>query len=211
VRVSYALAYPDGNRPQRAVLRLRRRGGGWRLLRVAGTTRLVVTPASQRSSVLGKVVPNRVVAMFPGAPPISFDTPYLQVSSRSTPIRLSTGAVTIVRPAVSRAGRLAASVWLQHVLGRCLSSGGTACPLPPGRVVPGSVRGHRVGALNAFRVRLVHSPLGIVSVEANVEVAARYRVLTFRNVAVNRHGRITLRLRTSGYVTAPLRLGWRAS
>lgn len=210
VQVSYALDYPDGSTPQRAVLRLRRSHGAWRLLRAAGTTRLVVAPASQRATVLGAAVPDHVVALFPGAAPIGFDTPYLEVSNRSDPVGLRTGAVTVVRPAVDRAGRFAVSVRLQRMLGNCLSSGGVACPLPPGRVVPGSVRGRRVGALTAVRVRLARSPLGIVSVRARAAVSARYRALDFRDVPIARQRRVTLLLHTSGYVMAPLRLSWRA-
>lgn len=210
VRVRYQLSFAEGQHVVAARLRLHR-AGGWRLRAVAVRTRLRVVPAGQRATLAGAAIPHRPVLLFPGAAPVRFDTPFL-VDGPSAGVRFGAGA-TVVRPVLSRAGQLAAIGAASAALRRCLhpASGASsaACPLPSGRVMPGSVRGRPVTALgDHLHARLVAGPAGVLQVSGHAEVAARYQRLTFRNQVQAAHGRVRLPVRARGLAVPPLQLRW---
>jgi hypothetical protein len=214
VRVQYLLSFADGQRLVSTRLRLRR-SGTWRLERTAVRARLRVAPAGERATLVGAAVPHHPMLLFPGAAPIRFDSVDLAVGP-SDGVTFGAHRPTVVRAVVSRTGRLAAIGAVTAALHDCLSptngqsaSGNPACPLPPGRYVPGSVRGAPLGPpANHLHVRLAPSPAGVLEVTGRVRVRAHYRRLTFRNQVVAGRGRVTLPVRARGYAGNPLRLRW---
>jgi hypothetical protein len=212
VRVRYLLSFAAGQHIVTTRVRLRR-DGTWRMREVAMRTRLRVAPAGQRATLAGADIPRRPVLLFPGVAPIRFDVPYLAVGP-SASVTFGSPGRTLVRPSVSRVGQLAAVGAVTAALHRCLaphagSHASPACPLPAGRVVPGSVRARALGRLgNDLQVRLGSSPAGVLDVNGHVSVRGRYQQLTFRNQVERTRGRIRLAVRAQGYAAVPLRMKW---
>jgi hypothetical protein len=214
VRVQYLLSFDTGQRLVATRLRLHR-SGTWRLRQTAVRTRLRVAPAGERATLAGAAVPHGPVLLFPGAAPIRFDTIELAVAP-SEGVTFGAHRPTVVRPVVSRTGRLAAVGTVSAALHRCLAPPhrpkarpSPACPLPAGRYLPGSVRGKPLTGLGKhLHVRLTSSPAGVLEVSGQVAVLARYQRLTFHNQVVAGHGRVRLPVRARGYAVAPLRLRW---
>lgn len=213
VRVQYLLGFATGQRLVTARVRLHRTGR-WRLRQVALQTRLQVAPAGQRATLAGAAVPHRPVLLFPGAAPIRFDVPYLAVGPSGS-VTFGAPRRTVVHPVVSRAGQLAAVGAVAAALHRCLAPPrhgappSAACPLPAGRVVPGSLRGTAMTPVgDQLHVRLAAAPAGVLEVTGQIVVRARYQRLTFRNEVVAGSGRVRLPVHARGYAVPPLRLRW---
>jgi hypothetical protein len=212
VRVRYALGFAQGPRFVTSRLRMQR-GTDWRVAAVATRVRVRVATAAQRATLAGARLPRRPVLLFPGAVPVRFDTPYLDVGP-SAGVRIGASSVAVVRPSVSTAGRLAVVAAVSAALRRCLGAHGAspACPVPPGRFVPGGLRGRVLGPLaSGLRIRLLRSPLGVLGIAGRASVRARYRRLTFRDQMVTGRGRLTLPITARAYAVAPLRLHWTAA
>ncbi|HEU5267126.1 MAG TPA: hypothetical protein VFU35_10525 [Jatrophihabitans sp.] len=208
VVVHYVLAFAGRPRDVVDTVTVRERDGDWRVDPAAITTRLRIGQAADRATLLGAPVPTEPVLLFPGALPIRFDTPNLQVTAEHDHVTFASAATTDVTVALSATGRAAVQSGVRSALGACLAGRGpVTCPLPGDRYVPGSLRG-AVPSNAKLSISLGTEGSGVVDVAGNVALTAAYRRLTFENRAVAGHGRIQLPLRAQLYVTRPNTVVW---
>src|SRR5579875_472064 len=205
VDVDYTLDFAAGMRSQHAAVAVRRVRGTWRVAAVAVATRLVVVRAGRLAVLDGRRVPRRPVLFFPGAVPVDFATADLtSTSAVGVPAR----ATTRIRPVLSGSGVEAVTAAVTAGVRRCLRRPAVACPLPRGRVVPGSVRGHLV-AVRQPAVRVTKSAAGVVVASGQVTVRGVWRRLTFRDRSVAAEGTARVPYRAEGYLQRLGSLCWR--
>lgn len=210
VDVKYTLAFPDADVAFSAHVGLHKESGDWRLNRVAVRTTLDAHGAVQRMTVLGAQVPAGPALFFPGALPITLDTPYLELAPFLDSVSFDSTPVTSVALHVTEAGRAAMLRAVSTKLRACLTdSADPTCPLPDERYLPDSLRGVVKGPLRATFVALDETePIGTLDFHGTAVVAGTWHRLAFTNVAVNGHGRVELDLHARAYAVAPLQLRW---
>jgi hypothetical protein len=213
VPVTYVLAFPGHPQTINARIGIHRSGDDWHLDEVAIPTELTVSRAVQRASVLGAGVPAGHILMFPGAFPISFDTPYLGLSPTADHIDFSSPPSNDVDVEISPAGRAAILAAVTAKLQACLTGkGDVTCPLPGERFIPNSIRGtvpKSVG--DQLTLRVSNAPTGELDIFGDVSVqASSYRQLTFSNQSQTGHGQVLLGINAHAYPFAPLTLVWTA-
>ena len=215
VVVRYVLDYPGSPQTINSRVPVHRQGNQWRLDAVAVPTSFDLERAVQRATVVGAGVPDGDTVVFPGAVPIGFDTPYLQLDAAEDSVSFGQASGGLrVYVEVSPAGKRAVLAEVQRVLTACLAGrGGAACPQPDERYVPGSIRGSVVGSLaEQVDVSLDDGTAGVLVVKGDVVVeASGYRRLTFLNRAAGGHGRVVLALHARAYAVRPLKLVWSGS
>jgi hypothetical protein len=170
-----------------------------------------MTSAKDRADILGRAVPEGDVLVFPGALPVHFDTPYLQLVPGEDYITFATGDQRSVAVGVSPSGRKLALAAVAAALRSCLTAPhpDPRCPLPDETYVPGSIRATPPpGFEKDLDISVQSDPGGLLSVTGEVDVQASYRRLTFANVARPGHGRVTLAVAAQGYAVTPLRIVW---
>ncbi|TAM89597.1 MAG: hypothetical protein EPN43_06785 [Jatrophihabitans sp.] len=202
VRVSYQLAFPGAPHRVQDTLALDRHDGRWRLRQVAVATTLRVVQASERASVLGAPVPDGPVLLFPGAVPVTFDTPDLDLAPSVASIGLTGPASLELNVSVSPAGRKAVLAAAATQLDACLRAGAEPrCPLPSDRYVPGSVRATVVGQLaDGLKLAVGAGSRGSITISGQVTVTGSWEGLTFDNAAQPGHGQLELPVAGTVYV-----------
>ena len=214
VVVRYVLAYAGSPQTINASVPAHRKGGAWRLDQVAVPVALDVDRAGQRASILGSAIPDCDSLAFPGAAPITFDTPYLQLDAAEDSISFGAPPDLHVYVELSPVGKQAVLRAVQTALDACLSGRGDAtCPLPDERFVPGSVRGRLSGRVaDNLTISLDDGPAGLVKISGEQPVQATdYRKLSFVNQPVEGSGTVVLNVNARAYAVAPLHLLWGAS
>lgn len=209
VPVTYRLGFPGHPHTVTTRIALHEQGGDWYLDEVAVRTQLVVDGASQRAMILGGSVPDSTVLLFPGAVPISFDTPYLS-NTATDYVGFGAEHSTKVTVQLTATGRRAVLAAVGAKLRSCLAGGDDTCPLPSERYVPGSIRGTlRDPSLPGLNVSVGADPSGRLDIAGPVPViASSYQALTFRNVAHTGHGPLDLQVNAHAYPVAPLHVVW---
>ncbi len=211
VAVTYTLAFPGQPVPVDVEVGVHQAGGDWRLNRVAVPTTLEVSEAVQRESIVGANIPAGQTLLFPGALPIRFDTPYLQLAPLSDSVSFAALEATPVVVTPTPAARTAMARAIRAKLVACLAapSPDVTCPLPDERCVPGSVRGSVTGGVVTSGVEVVPGdPVGALNYRSTVAVTGTYRRLNFHNRAVLSRGPIMLAVHAAAYAMAPLQVRW---
>jgi hypothetical protein len=211
VTVHYDIDFPDGAQRITDEVPVIRHGSTWDLAHTAIPTQIELTHALGRATIVGAGIPAGRTLLFPGAVPITFDTPYLQLGAGA--VTFGTGRHVDVTVQVSAAGRSAVAKALNTALDKCVSSGGKGyCPLPSDRYVPGSLQGRLLDDV-AERMSLAVDPAsaGVIDVAGTVSFRGRYSKLDFDNVPSTRYGTIALPLSATVYAVAPVGVQWAAS
>lgn len=213
VAVTYTLGFAGGTRTVQDRVPVIYRGHAWRLTRTAALTQLHLAEAVDRASILGAGVPDGAVLLFPGAVPIGFDTPYLQLDAASSIVTLSGSRATDPSVQLSAPGRTAMLAAVATALRACLGAAGTPdprCPVPSDRYVPGSLRGSFSGAdLARLSLGVTADPAGVVRIGgAPLPVTGTYQVLDFNNQPLPGSGTVALPLSATSYAVAPITVNW---
>ena len=212
VTVQYGLGFRDDPVEVTERVAVLRHGGAWRLAATAATTSLDLTGALERATVAGGAVPDNPAAIFPGALPVTFDTPYLQLAPSTRYVRLSAPADTTVAVQVSPAGRAVIVPVLAKMLSACLRPGPVdpRCPLPSDRIVPGTLHATlSKNALAHLQVQVQTDQAGVIAVSVpDLSVHASYQQLDFDNQPFPMSGPVTLQVAATTYAVAPVRLNW---
>jgi hypothetical protein len=210
VSVRYDLAFATTRLSVSDAVPVVKRGSSWRLARVAVLTRLDVMQARDRASIVGAAVPDQPMLVFPGAAPITVDTPYLAVDPDTAVVSLSGSDDTTISVVASDAGRAAAHKALAAAIATCVTADADPrCPLPSTRSVPGSVRGTVTSsAANDVAVVVTSDPTGALQLVGKVRVVGRYQQLDFNNVTSTKRGAFALQVDARAYPVQPLRLSW---
>jgi hypothetical protein len=211
VRVQYTIDFPGTPQVVTNDVAVVRRSGVWRLAKSAVDTELLLPSAGDRADVLGRVVPKGEVLAFPGAAPVQFDTPYLELDPTEDYVSFDTGASLSVLTRLSDSGRRAVDAALSDALRHCLTDANPdpRCPLPNDDFVPGSVHGALPSDLGSrMTVDLRAQPAGLIDIIGSVNVRARWTRLTFANVAVAGRGSLSLSITATAYPVPPIRIDW---
>ena len=210
VDVRYDLAFSTTRLSVSDSVAVRKHGKSWRLVSVAARTRLNVVQAQDRTSIVGAPVPKTAVLVFPGAAPVSVDTPYLQVDPDSSIVTLSGSGDTAIGVVPSDAGRTAVHQALAAALAPCVTAAADPrCPLPSPRSVPQSVRGTiSPDGTNDVAVDVLLDAAGTLRMVGTVRVVGRYSQLDFNNVASTKRGAFTLQISARAYPVGPLTIRW---
>jgi hypothetical protein len=181
VGVHYTLALPSG--PENVVdgIPVVRSGTGWRLVRSAVPVTLSPGDGSGRGSVVGSALPGGEFALFPGAMPVAYDTPDLDLAPAARVVRFLGDPSVRLDAEVSATGRAAIVPVLAAALSSCLAGkSGTQplCPLPDSVAgVPGSLRGTG-GRLDPTSLSLqVNGPTGAIIVSGRALLTGSYQDL----------------------------------
>lgn len=209
VAMQYQLGYQ--NRPvlvtdQVAVTKDGRR---WRLDATAATVRLSPEAARDRLTVVGVAVPSGPTLFFPGALPISVDTPNLSLGPQV--VHLTGSVPGDIQPTVSAEGIRAVGDGVAAAVRACISGRWTSsCPASEDpRIVPGTIRGHiSSNAAPDISVSLAARGDGLIEIGGTVKVTGSYQKLDFNNRAVTRSGTLSLVIDAQCYATDPARLAW---
>jgi len=210
VHVSYDLEFPGHEFPVAGAVQVADGDDGWRLASAAVPTQLVLASAGQRARVLTGPIPTGTVLLFPGAAPISFDSPYLQLDPDRAVVGFGAEPETDVSVQVSPAGRTAVGKAVDAKLAACFrSTGHVACPLPDDSYVPGSLRGRITHP--DYTITLDSDPAGLIDVTAKVPFDGTYRRLDFVDRAAAGTGALTLDVHAQTYAAKPLDVTWASS
>lgn len=212
VTASYQVAFSSGAQQESDTIKLVRHDGDWRLSSTAIVTTIHLQQALSRAAIIGAGIPQGPVLLFPGAVPISFDTPYLELDPTTSAVGFGTEAVTAVDVQVSAAGRAAVGKALESALQTCVSGhvpAASTCPLPSDQYVPGTLVGSLTGsAALAMTVQVAGDGAGVLQVGGQITFNGKYDVLDFNNIAQSKKGSIELPLAATAYAVAPLVLRW---
>lgn len=214
VSVRYQLLYPGSPQTINSTVPVHRKDDEWRLDRVAVPVSLDLDRALQRASIVGAGIPDGDTLVFPGAVPVTFDTPYLQLNAAEDSVSFGRPPDLHVYVEISPAGTKAVVQAVQDALDACLAGRGDAtCPLPDERYVPGSIRGRLSDRLaDNLTITLDEGPTGLLQIKGEPPVrATTYRKLTFVNRTVTGSGTVVLDMHARAYAVRPLRLVWSRS
>ncbi|MCW2522979.1 MAG: hypothetical protein JWO63_1314 [Frankiales bacterium] len=217
VDVRYTLGFADG--PQRVddTVALVQRGSSWRLSAVAAPARLVASGAARvRLTLMGRPWPTNAVALFPGAVPLSSDTPAVVVADDPAVTLAGLARETDVDVEVSTQARTQVLTGLTNALRTCLAATSTdpRCPIVNGgRPVPGSMHGTLLTPLNpsTIKIGLATKGKGLLSITAVAEVAVHWYVWDFNNQAVARQQSTKVTLSALASVDDPGTTVWAAA
>ena len=214
VSVVYTLRFATGTQQISDTVTVHQVNGDWRLVTPAVPTMISVQQAYDRMTFLGGAVPDGPVLLFPGALPIHFDTPYLQLSAASDSVSFATKTVADVTVEVSQAGRDAVATALRSKLHDCFTAAkpDPLCPVPNDQIVPGSLHGTTAGDVStAMTLSLDSSPTGEITVSGQLNFTGKYNQLSFDNVATPHSGQLMIPLSSATYAVQPISLRWTAT
>ena len=211
VTVHYRLAFAGGRQDVTDAVPVVQRKGAWRLGTTAVLTSLRLQGATDRATIDGGPIPAGPVLLFPGAIPITFDTPLLELAPYSSSVSLSQPVSGAVDVRVTPSGRELVMAALARKLAPCLTGAPAAadCPLPAPRAVPASLRGRLVGPVEAgTTISVVAGAAGLIDVSGHVKVAGSFQVLDFNNIPHTRSATLFLPLLAQAFARAPISLAW---
>lgn len=209
VTVHYTMAFADGAVSRITHVPLYYSDAEWSLDRVAIGAFVAPTTAQDRLAVLGAPVPTGRILLFPGALPITTDTPYLELVSALDYVSFDSPSTLDVPVRVSNAGEAAVRTAVRAALNRCLAgSADLTCPLPTDRYVPGTVRGTLNGPIGGLVDLDQNDSSGLLTYAGTPSITGSWQRLDFHNMARHEHAQVVLDVRASGYAVAPLQLRW---
>jgi hypothetical protein len=187
VVIGYVMIFGSGRTTVQDTVPVVRHGHDWRL--VASAVPVAVDPGdgSTLATFAGSVVPHGNYPMFPGAVPVTYRTPNLELDSASRAVRFGGDGTLQVNAQVSAAGRRLITPAVRAALAACLAGRGrpqALCPVPdPEQGVPGSLRGTmpRQGADSPQLV--VDSADGKIDITEEASVTGTYQQLDENNIA----------------------------
>lgn len=214
VDITYTVGLAGGPHTVRDSVPVVRRGHGWRLAQSAIPVNLNPDGGSALATLAGADVPTGDFLMFPGAVPVTYATPNLQLQSSSSVLRFVDGGTLDVEASVTDQGRRTILPALRTALVACLAGKSPAqplCPVPDARSdVPGSLRG-TVTDVNPNTIGMtVNTGDGKIDITGTVYVSATYQQLDQNNMATDQRTTATT-IKAYCYATTPTTIGWSPS
>ncbi len=212
VMVEYSLPFPDRSETISDNVAVTRRDGRWRLVAAAVPTELRLPAAQNRATVTGAAVPSGPVLLFPGALPISLDTPNLMLAENSRTVRFSAPGPQVINVVVSPTGETSINAAVNAAVTRCLTAttSDPSCPLPDDdRAVPGTLWGSVQGTdRSALSLQVMSNPDGRIEINGTLAVSGTYTRLDFDNMPQAKSGTAQLPLFGLCYATSPTTIVW---
>jgi hypothetical protein len=209
VTVQYQLGFRGNQKAVTDRVTLNRHGRSWRLAATAASVQIIAKVAGHRLTLAGSALPAGSVLVFPGALPLSVDTPNLEIGE-DVVIHLTDKRT--LRPTLSKAGTQAVQAAIVSAVRACLGTNPSpSCPVPTdARVVPGTVHGTLTGDLGHELTIQVTGPDGLLDVRGSVAVRGSYQRLDFDNLPAATSGTTDLAIRAHCYAANPSKLVWGA-
>jgi hypothetical protein len=209
VTVQYQLGFRGNQKAVTDRVTLNRHGRSWRLASTAASVQIIAKVAGHRLTLAGSALPAGSVLVFPGALPLSVDTPNLEIGE-DVVIHLTDKRT--LRPTLSKAGTQAVQAAIVSAVRACLGTNPSpSCPVPTdARVVPGTVHGTLTGDLGHELTIQVTGPDGLLDVRGSVAVRGSYQRLDFDNLPAATSGTTDLAIRAHCYAANPSKLVWGA-
>ncbi|HEY2983481.1 MAG TPA: hypothetical protein VGJ38_04970 [Jatrophihabitantaceae bacterium] len=210
VTVQYQLSFRDNQKAVTDTVILNRHGRSWRLAATAASIQIIAKVAGHRLTLAGSALPAGSVLMFPGALPLSVDTPNLEIDEQV--LHLTDKPSRTLRPMLSKAGTPAVQSAVVSAVRACLGTNPSpSCPVPTdARVVPGTVHGTLTGDLGDELTIQVTGPDGLLDVRGSVAVRGSFQRLDFDNLPAAKSGTTDLAIRAHCYAVNPSKLVWGA-
>ncbi len=210
VTVQYRLGFRGNQKAVTDTVLLNRHGSSWRLGATAASVQIMAKVAGHRLTLAGSALPAGSVLMFPGALPLSVDTPNLQVDEEV--LHVTDKPSRTLRPRLSKAGTQAVQAAVVSAVRACLGTNPSpSCPVPTdARVVPGTVHGTLTGDLGHELTIRVTGPDGLLDVSGSVAVRGSFQRLDFDNLPAAKSGTTDLAIRAHCYAANPSKLVWGA-
>jgi hypothetical protein len=218
VNVSYQLAGPGVGRVVTDTVPMIQKDHRWWLAGTAVATKVSLSRAQQRATFAGAAFPTGSVLLFPGALPISFDTPNLEVGSSHSTIGFTGGDNSDLGVEASAAGIGAARAAVGAALIACLAAASTDvfCPVPGNgsssvRAVPASLHGTLAEkATDGLAVTVSPAPTGVLLIDGAVSVDGHYVSLAYANTTSPvSSAKIGVTVTAQCYASKPTSVTWR--
>ena len=211
VSVHYAITFASDTTVVGDHVTVIKHGRTWRLAQTAVPVDLTLKTAQHRASVAGAVVPAGRQLVFPGAVPIAFDAPALQLAAGRI-VRFDQSKRPALEVAVTSVGQQMVSDAVAAAVRNCLGSADPdpLCPMPTGgRAVPGTVRGAVDDEIPDLTVTVAPDADGRIEVTGQVPVTGSYAQLTFDNQrAAKQVNRYPLAIRAHASALTPNEIVW---
>jgi hypothetical protein len=211
VSVHYAITFASDTTVVGDHVTVIKHGRTWRLAQTAVSVDLTLKTAQHRASVAGAVVPAGRLLVFPGAVPIAFDAPALQLAAGRI-VRFDQSKRPALEVAVTSVGQQMVSDAVAAAVRNCLGSADPdpLCPMPTGgRAVPGTVRGAVDDEIPDLTVTVASDADGRIEVTGQVPVTGSYAQLTFDNQrAAKQVNRYPLAIRAHASALTPNEIVW---
>jgi hypothetical protein len=208
VSYSYDLAFKAGDLKASGTVGVTLVGSHWRLDAVAVSGTYYLNDAVDRASFGGTGIPPGPVLLFPGAVPLTFDTPYLRLSLSSEAVQLGASGEVGLATQLTGAAMAVLHDHLERLLTACVQVSATAasdCPVPPAnQYVPGTLRGKVTLDDSDLDVSMNADPAGGIVITGTATFTGSYRELAFDNVGQDHTGVLALQLNAVAYAVAPL-------
>jgi hypothetical protein len=210
VTIQYQLGFRGNQKAVSDTVMLNRHATSWRLAETAASVQIIAKVAGHRLTLAGSALPAGSVLVFPGALPLSVDTPNLAIGEEV--VHLSEKPSRTLRPTLSKAGTQAVQAAVVSAVRACLGANPSpSCPVPTdARVVPGTLHGTPTGNLGDELTIQVTGPDGLLDVSGSVAVRGSYQRLDFDNLPAATSGTTELAIRAHCYATNPSKLVWGA-
>jgi len=213
VGYTYRLDFADGPQQVKGTLRTSEHGTRWRLDTVAAHVGLQLAQAQNRAALATTPIPVDPVWLFPGAIPIRFDSPDLELAASTDDVRLSDVGTISLRAQVAPAAKERLTRQLTAMLHTCVTSTSLAqtadCPLPDDRYVPGSLHGTIARtSVDGLGYNVALDAGGELTVGGHVTFHGTYDVLDFQDVVHHRSGALSIPVQAQASLAKDLQLSW---
>ena len=208
VPFGYTLGFGRGDLHVTDAVMVNKIGGRWQLSRVAAGLSVQLSGAQDRASFAGASLPTTEVLVFPGAVPVEFDSPYLQLSLASEAVNLSPnegGATLGVE--LTAAAKTAIAAQLASMLSVCAKGGPSTevrCPVPSPEYVPGSMSGTLVSNKTDLLMQVDSASEGLIDVSGDADFTGTYKELDFNDVPRSHTGHLSVPFTATGFAVRSL-------
>ena len=206
VGFAYRLDLEHAPQTVTGTISLARSGSAWHLVQTALLTRVILGQSVDRLSFGGSTVPAGRVLLFPGALPVRFDTPLLQLDPAAAAVGFGSPSVLHLAVQPTATARRLLLAGLATLVQSCLDGARApvSCPLPAPGTVPGSVHGRILGRLaDQVSFSVTSAAGGVIAMTGSLAVSVRYRALDFENVPSTQGGRTVLPIDAVAVAVAP--------
>jgi hypothetical protein len=214
VLVQYSLGQTNPGTVVTDRVELVRRDKRWRMTAVAVPVELSLPAAKHRATILDAPVPTGSVLMFPGALPITLDTPNLALADGTSTVRFSGVGLHTVSVLVSPRAKKTITTAVVSALERCLAAATNdpSCPLPKDdRAIPGTLHGSLTETTPALSTQLMSDPDGRIEITGTLTVNGSYRRLNFDNMSQTQSGSAQVQLAAICSANSPTSIVWKPS
>lgn len=211
VPFGYVLGFGRGDLHVNDAVVVNKIGGRWRLARVAASLTVQLSGAQDRASFAGAALPTDPTLVFPGAVPVEFDSPYLQLTRASEAIGLSPSSGNQLGVELTAAAKSTINGQLAALLTACGKGGPSTeatCPVPSPEYVPGSMSGTLTNDPTDLSVDVDSAAEGLINVAGVANFTGNYSELDFNDVAHSQHGTLTVPYTATGFAVHGLSIAF---